>query len=250
MISIKNLHKSFGTQVVLDGLNLEIKTGEIIAVVGPSGTGKSVLLKIITGLLEADSGEVMIGEDCITSAKSAFEKRRICSHMGVLFQGAALFDSMSLLDNVAFPLRYRKVCPEKEIIERSVKCLHDVGLKGFELVLPGEVSIGMRKRVGIARALVTEPELILFDEPNTGLDPEMGQEIYDLINETHAKRGFTGIVVSHELPEVFQVCSKVVMLFKGKVQQEGDVASFLNSTNPIVQQFIKGEVSGPIAMNY
>ncbi len=250
MIRIKNLSKSFGSQIVLDDVNLEIEVGENIAVVGPSGTGKSVLLKIITGLLDADRGEVWVGNDCITADKSAAEKRKITAKMGVLFQAAALFDSMTLIDNVAFPLRQRKEFPEKEIMQKSIKCFHDVGLAGYELVLPGEVSIGMRKRVGIARALVTEPEVILFDEPNTGLDPEMGQEIYDLIKDIKQKRGFTGIVVSHELPEVFQVCDRVAMLYAGRVQEEGTVEKFLASKNPIVQQFMKGEVSGPIVLNY
>lgn len=250
MIKIKNLSKSFGSQVVLDNVSLDIETGKNIAVVGPSGTGKSVLLKIITGLLDADRGEVWVEDDCITANKSAAEKRKITAKMGVLFQAAALFDSMTLLDNVAFPLRERKLFSEKEIMQKSVKCLHDVGLAGYELVLPGEVSIGMRKRVGIARALVTEPQVILFDEPNTGLDPEMGQEIYDLIKHIKQTRGFTGIVVSHELPEVFQVCDRVAMLYAGKVQEEGTVAEFLASKNPVVNQFMKGDVSGPIVLNY
>lgn len=249
MIRIKNLSKSFGQQVVLDNVNIDIESGKNIAVVGPSGTGKSVLLKIITGLLDADSGEVWIGEDCITAKETAAEKRAITARMGVLFQAAALFDSMTLLDNVAFPLREHRKFPESEIMDRSVKCLHDVGLAGYELVLPGEVSIGMRKRVGIARALVTEPEVILFDEPNTGLDPEMGQEIYDLIKEIRQNRGFTGIVVSHELPEVFQVCDRVAMLYSGMVQEQGTVEEFLASKNPYVKQFMKGEIEGPIVFN-
>lgn len=250
MIEIRNLSKRFGNQVVLDGVNLNIESGKTTAIVGPSGTGKSVLLKIITGLLDADSGDVEIDGESMTAARGGTEKRRICSRMGVLFQAAALFDSINLLENVAFPLRYCRKLSEDEIIERSVACLHDVGLSGYELVLPGEVSIGMRKRVGIARALVTEPTVLLFDEPNTGLDPFVGQEIYELINETQQRCGFTGIVVSHEIPEVFQVCSRVAMLYLGKVQQEGTVEEFLASQNPYVQQFIRGDVQGPIELNY
>lgn len=249
MIEIRGLTKRFGSQLVLDGVNLTIQPGKTTAIVGPSGTGKSVLLKIITGLLEADSGDVEVSGELMTGGKSGAERRRICRKMGVLFQAAALFDSINLLDNVAFPLRHRKICSEKEAIDRSVRCLHDVGLAGYELALPGEVSIGMRKRVGIARALVTEPEILLFDEPNTGLDPEMGQEIYELINETQQRCGFTGIVVSHEIPEVFQVCSRVAMLYRGKVQKEGTISEFLLSTNPVVQQFIRGDVAGPIELN-
>ncbi|MFN8390523.1 MAG: ATP-binding cassette domain-containing protein [Bdellovibrionota bacterium] len=250
MIEIRNLHKRFGSQVVLDGVTLTIDDGETLAIVGPSGTGKSVLLKIITGLLTADSGDVIVRGDSMTGAKSGSEQRKICSRMGVLFQGAALFDSINLLENVAFPLRYRKMCSEKQIIDRSVKSLHDVGLQGYELALPGEVSIGMRKRVGIARALVTEPDILLFDEPNTGLDPKTGQEIYELINETQERCGFTGIVVSHEIPEVFQVCDRVAMLYRGRVQEQGTVDEFLATKNPVVRQFIRGDTQGPIELNY
>ena len=250
MIEIRNLHKSFGSQTVLDGVTLTIEKGKTIAIVGPSGTGKSVLLKIITGLLEADSGSVEVDGESMTGAKTEGERRRICRRMGVLFQAAALFDSINLLDNVAFPLRYRKLCSERDIVDRSVKCLHDVGLEGYELALPGEVSIGMRKRVGIARALVTDPDVLLFDEPNTGLDPETGQEIYELINATQKRCGFTGIVVSHEIPEVFQVCDRVAMLYRGLVQEEGTIEQFLASGNNVVQQFIRGEVEGPLELNY
>lgn len=246
MIEIRKLCKRFGSQVVLDGVTLTIEEGKTTAIVGPSGTGKSVLLKIITGLLPADSGEVVVNGRSMTAAKSGAERRDICSRMGVLFQGAALFDSDTLLDNVAFPLRHRKTYRDREILERSVKCLHEVGLEGYELALPGEVSIGMRKRVGIARALVTEPDIILFDEPNTGLDPQVGQEIYELIAATQRGKGFTGIVVSHEIPEVFQVCDRVAMLYQGRVQEEGSVEAFLASKNPTVQQFVEGRVEGPI----
>lgn len=246
MIEIRDLHKRFGNQVVLDGVNLTIETGATVAIVGPSGTGKSVLLKIITGLLEADSGDVLVNGCSMTGARSGDERRKICSTMGVLFQAAALFDSINLLENVAFPLRHRSAGSDKEILSRAVKCLHDVGLAGYELALPGEVSIGMRKRVGIARALVTNPDILLFDEPNTGLDPETGQEIYELIAETQRRLGFTGIVVSHEIPEVFQVCSRVVMLYAGKVQEDATVPEFQRSQNPYVRQFVAGSVEGPI----
>ena len=248
MIQISGVQKSFGNQVVLSGVDLSVEHGEMLAVVGPSGTGKSVLIKIITGLLPADSGEVDIDGESMTAASNEKERQNIRGRMGILFQSAALFDSMTLLENVAFPLRYRAKCSEAEIVKRSMSSLAAVGLQGNESALPGEVSIGMRKRVGIARALVTEPEVILFDEPNTGLDPQMGQEIYELIAETHRQFKFTGIVISHEIPEVFQICDRVVMLYGGKVQCDSDVAGFLASQNPVVKQFIKGEIDGPIQM--
>lgn len=249
MIRVENLHKSFGSQVVLDGVSLSIPQGKTTAIVGPSGTGKSVFLKIATGLLEADSGSVWIGEHSMTEAKNAARRRKICEQMGVLFQGAALFDSMSLLDNVCFPLRYRRLFAPKEIIDRSSAMLSSLGLSGFEYALPGEVSIGMRKRVGIARALVSEPDFLFFDEPNTGLDPLVGQEMYELIAELQKQRGFTGIVISHEIPEVFQICEQVVMLYKGKVVVSGTVEEFFSCEDPVVRQFVNGSIEGPLEIN-
>ncbi|MCB0346324.1 MAG: ATP-binding cassette domain-containing protein [Bdellovibrionales bacterium] len=246
MIRIRNVTKRFGEQLVLDGINLDIEEGKTTAIVGPSGTGKSVLIKIITGLLLADGGEVLIGKDSMTAAKNVQERLDICARMGVLFQAAALFDSMTLFDNAAFPLRYRKQLGEKEIVARTAKRLKDVGMLDYADRLPGQVSIGMRKRVGIARALVTDPDILLFDEPNTGLDPQVGQEIYELIAATQQHLGFTGIVISHEIPEVFQVCERVAMLYKGKVVIDAEVEEFQKSNNPIVQQFTRGDIEGPI----
>lgn len=246
MICIKNLIKRFGPQLVLGGISLEIEQGEVIAVVGPSGVGKSVLLKIITGLLPADSGSVMVDGDEITKVKSERERRRILKRMGVLFQSAALIDSLSLFENVAFPLRAHNDGTSSEIEMRVNELIERVGLSGSQMALPGEVSIGMRKRIGIARALITKPSLILFDEPNTGLDPEVGQEIYELIKDTQQEYGFTGIVISHEIPEVFQICDRVAMLYDGVVQVDGSVGEFLNSANPIVNQFVSGSTTGPI----
>ena len=253
MIKISNLVKSFGTQIVLKDVSMEIPKGLTTAIVGPSGTGKSVLVKLITGLLQADSGEILIGDRSMTAAKSVDERLDICSSMGVLFQSAALFDSLSLIENVAFPLnnrrkRHKKSETRNEIYSKSAKLLEDVGLAGYENYLPGEVSIGMRKRVGIARALVTEPEFIFFDEPNTGLDPKVGQEIYELIASLQEVNSFTGVVISHEIPEVFQICHKIVMLYKGQVQFNGSIDGFVDNDNEIVSQFYKGEIEGPISI--
>jgi phospholipid/cholesterol/gamma-HCH transport system ATP-binding protein len=249
MVTVKNIKKSFGTQQVLNDVSLTIENGETVAIVGPSGTGKSVLLKIISGLLTADSGDIVIDQQIITTTTDERTRQAVCEKMGILFQAAALFDSMTLLENIAFPLRFgRSNYSEEEIIERSLLGLKEVGLKGQEMSLPGEVSIGMRKRVGIARALVTEPAVILFDEPNTGLDPQTGQEIYDLIADTQARRKFAGVVISHEIPEVFQICNRVAMLFDGKIQEEGSIDKFYSSSNPAVQQFIRGDTDGPIRM--
>jgi phospholipid/cholesterol/gamma-HCH transport system ATP-binding protein len=247
VISVRQISKSFGSQVVLDGVSLEIKKGETTAIVGPSGTGKSVLLKIISGLLEQDSGEVEVNNVVLESKTPQKKREEVTSKLGVLFQSAALFDSLNAIDNIAFPLRYgRWHMSEAEILERCFKSLQDVGMEEHALKMPGEISIGMRKRVGVARALVTEPEVILFDEPNTGLDPEMGQDLYELIVETQQKFGITGIVISHEIPEVFQVCRDVVMLYQGKVQFSGKVQDFLSCDLPVIAQFRDGLIEGPI----
>ncbi len=248
MITIKNLTKSFGAQTVLKDISMQIPKGLTTAIVGPSGTGKSVLVKLITGLLQADSGEILIGNRSMTDAKSVDERLDICSTMGVLFQSAALFDSLSLIENVAFPLTYRRKDSREEVYTKSAKLLKDVGLSEYESYLPGEVSIGMRKRVGIARALVTEPEFIFFDEPNTGLDPKVGQEIYELIASLQEVNSFTGVVISHEIPEVFQICHKIVMLYQGKVQFDGSIDEFVDNDNQIVKQFYNGEIEGPISI--
>lgn len=243
-IEISNLSKRFGSHTVLEAINLNFKAGETTAVLGPSGTGKSVMLKLITGLLEPEEGSVTIGNTNFTQA-SAETRSEICSRIGMLFQSAALFDSLTLLENVEFPLRYSKN-KQEHIRERSREHLQKVGLSAYENSLPGEVSIGMRKRAGIARAMVAEPSILLFDEPNTGLDPKVGQEIYDLINSLREHSSFTGILVSHEIPEVFQCCDNVVMLYGGKVQFSGSVNEFENSNNDIVRQFASGAIEGPI----
>ena len=246
MIELENLHKRFGNQIVLSGVSLKLSRGETIAIVGPSGTGKSVTLKLITGLLQPDAGEVLVDGESMNHAPSEKARERLRAKMGMLFQRAALFDSLSLLENVAFPLQYHSKKRNREIFQEAISALADVGLSGFERHLPGEVSIGMRKRVGLARALITKPDLVLFDEPNTGLDPETGQEIYELIKRKSEENGFAGIVVSHEIPEVFQVCDRITMLCNGKVQHDGSVDAFQRSTNPFVVQFRNGSVKGPI----
>ena len=250
MIIIDSVHKSFGENTVLSGVSMTVDAGSLVAVLGPSGTGKSVLLKLITGLFEVDGGTISIDGNVVTGSNSKVRREFVAREMGVLFQAAALFDSMTLLENVVFPLVQRGQLSPKEIRKMGLQFLHDVGLKGYEDSMPGEVSIGMRKRVGIARALITKPKYLFFDEPNTGLDPEMGQGIYELIIKMHAAYGFTGIVISHEIPEIFQVCRRVIMLYGGQIQMDGTVEEFLACENPVVQQFIKGTSSGPIQLNF
>lgn len=249
MIEIKDIKKSFGLQQVLKGITFSISAGETISIVGPSGTGKSVLLKLITSLMLPDSGDVVVNGKSLNSCKNERERRAVTKEMGVLFQSAALFDSLTVFENVAFPLRLAKHSSKEDTDERVIARLEEVGMLDYAYSYPGEISIGMRKRVGIARALVSEPRIILFDEPNTGLDPLMGQEIYDLIRKTQAERDFTGIVISHEIPEVFQVCKRVVMLFQGRVQADLGVEEFLNSDCPVVRQFVNGSPEGPIQIS-
>lgn len=246
MIQVRNLHKQFGSQVVLQDVSLDIPDDQTLAIVGPSGAGKSVLLKIITGLLDADSGEVLIDGESMTHAKSSRDKTELSRKLGVLFQGAALLDSLTLYENLVFPLEVHGGYGKKEIESRALRLLDEVGLLGQEHLMPGEVSIGVRKRLGIARALITNPKTILFDEPNTGLDPKTGQEIYDLIGQVQKAEGFSGIVISHEIPEVFQICDQVAMLYNGRLEAVGPVASFMRSDNPIVAQFVTGAVEGPM----
>jgi len=251
MISVRNIHKSFGSQVVLNGISFDIQPGKTTTVVGPSGVGKSVLLKLIMGILSPDAGEIVVDSAVITSSRSESSKNEIRKNLGVLFQAAALFDSLTVYDNVAFPLMERgKIQREKlsrvEVHNRTSKILQALDLEKHAFHYPEEISMGMRKKVGMARALITEPGVLLFDEPNTGLDPLVGQDIYELIKSCKDKWGFTGVVISHELPEVFQVSDKVVMLLDGKVVIDGTPQEIVESNNPAVQQFLHGRIDGPI----
>ena len=241
MIKVVGVRRSFGEQEVLRGLDLEIATGEILVVIGRSGGGKSVLLKHLIGLLRPDSGRIFVDDIDITRlGRNALD--RIRERYGVVFQGGALFDSMSVYDNVAFPLREKTRLRTAEIRQRVEEKLAQVGLEEMGAKNPAEISGGMRKRVAIARALVTEPEVVFFDEPTTGLDPILVNTIHHLIVELHRKFRFTAIVVSHEIPEIFQIADRVAMLHDGVIVDSGTPRAIQASPNPIVQQFIRGEV--------
>ena len=241
MIKVVGVRRSFGEQEVLRGLDLEIATGEILVVIGRSGGGKSVLLKHLIGLLRPDSGHIFVDDIDITRlGRNALD--RIRERYGVVFQGGALFDSMSVYDNVAFPLREKTRLRTAEIRQRVEEKLAQVGLEGMGAKNPAEISGGMRKRVAIARALVTEPEVVFFDEPTTGLDPILVNTIHHLIVELHRKFRFTAIVVSHEIPEIFQIADRVAMLHDGVIVDSGTPGAIQASPNAIVQQFIRGEV--------
>lgn len=248
MIKIRDLKKQFPNQEVLKGVNLDIPKGQITAVIGSSGTGKSVLLKHIIGLLKPDHGTVFINGDDITKAEG-HRLNELRKKFGMLFQNAALLDSMNVFDNIAFPLREKTKQTESEIKERVEEGLANVGIVGMNHKFPAELSGGMKKRVGLARALVTQPEIILFDEPTTGLDPIMKKAIHKLIYDTQRRFGFTAVMVSHDIPEVFDFVDQVAMLFDGVIHETGTPGVMQQSTNAAVQQFLRGDLDGPIQIN-
>ena len=245
MIRVENLHKSFDGQRVLQGITLDVATGEVMIIIGRSGGGKSVLLKHFLGLLRPDSGRILVDGVDITRLRGK-KLDRIRARYGVVFQGGALFDSMTVFDNVAFPLREKTPLSHAEIALRANEKLGQVGLIGMGHKYPDEISGGMKKRVAIARALVTEPEIVFFDEPTTGLDPILVNAIHRLIIDLHQKLRFTAVMVSHEIPEIFQIAQRVAMLHEGVIVETGPPEAIQQSRSPVVQQFIHGELDGPI----
>lgn len=247
MIRVVDLHKRFGRQEVLRGVNLELETGKITTIIGGSGCGKTVLLKHLNALLLPDRGSIWVdGEDITKLGQAALN--RVRQKFGVLFQGAALLDSMTIFDNVAFPLREKTRLKEPEVRKKVEESLNQVGLSGMGYKYPAEVSGGMKKRAGLARALVMEPEIMLFDEPTTGLDPLLGKSIHELIRRMHQNFKFTGVIVSHDIPEVFKISDRVAMLANGVIAEIAATEEFIESANPVVRQFIRGETEGPLAV--
>ncbi|MDB4443985.1 ATP-binding cassette domain-containing protein [bacterium] len=247
MIDFEELHKSFDGVEVIKGLNLRIEKGEILALIGRSGQGKSVLLKQAAGLIKPDRGRVLVdGQEIGHIRGNALARLR--SRLGFLFQGGALFDSMSIFDNVAFPLREKSILSEEEIGKRVIDELKLIGLSGSEGKYPSQLSGGMIKRAALARELVLGPEIMFFDEPTTGLDPIIGNAILKLIDDIHKRFHFTGIIVTHEVPKVFEIVDKVAMLHEGTLLAKGSPEEIIASEDPIVQQFIKGDLDGPISV--
>lgn len=247
MIEIVDLYKSFDGQEVLKGLNLQVAEKELIAVIGKSGGGKSVFLKHLIGILKPDRGSIII-EDVDIVKISTQELNIIRNKFGVVFQGGALFDSITIYDNIAFPLREKFKLAETRIYELVTLALEEVGLQGSEKKYPAEISGGMRKRAALARALVTEPQIVLFDEPTTGLDPILLHSIHRLIVDMHKKYSFTGIIITHDIPEIFDVVDRVAFLYEGRIAEVGTPDEIRNSTNPISRQFITGSLEGPIGI--
>jgi phospholipid/cholesterol/gamma-HCH transport system ATP-binding protein len=245
IIHVHNLRRQFGKQVVLNGLSLEIYRGDVLAIIGRSGTGKSVLLKHIIGLLRPDSGQVRIAGEDIHQVRGQ-DLERLRRRIDMLFQGGALFDSLTVAENIAFPLREKTKMSRAEIRVAVTECLKDVGLNDIEQKFPAELSGGMRKRVALARALVQQPEIMLFDEPTTGLDPILVRAIHQLIRDTQQQFGYTAVIVSHEIPQIFEIATRVAMLHNGIILEVAPPEAFQRSTNPVIQQFIAGSLEGPL----
>ena len=245
MIAIRGLRKRLGEKQVLDGVDLDIETGQTVVVLGPSGTGKSVLLKHIVGLMKADAGSIEVdGEEVV--GRPERELNVIRRRFGMLFQGAALFDSLSVGENVALPLREHTDMAEADIRARVSERLDWVGLKGIEDTLPASLSGGMRKRVGLARAVAMDPAFILYDEPTTGLDPIMSAVIDELIRGLQQRIHLTSIVVTHDLRSAFAVGDRIAMLLNGRILMKGTPDELRASTDPIIRQFLEGTSEGPI----
>jgi phospholipid/cholesterol/gamma-HCH transport system ATP-binding protein len=245
IIEIIDLHKSFREQKVLDGVNLEIEEGKTTVIIGRSGGGKSVLLKHIIRLLKPDSGQVLIDGTDITTLNDR-DINEIRKKFGMLFQESALFDSMNVGENVAFPIREQTKMKDGEIKKIVADRLKAVGLTGIENKMPSELSGGMRKRVGLARAIAMHPQMVLFDEPTTGLDPIMTEAINDLIIDTQKNFNLTSIVISHDVASIFKIGHKIAMLHEGKIVEYGTPEEIRKSKNPVLEQFLSGNTEGPI----
>lgn len=245
-IKITNLKKAFGRKVVLDGVDLDIRKGESLVVIGGSGTGKSVLIKCIQGILTPDTGSIKIDGNEVVGVTEE-QKEAMHSKMGMLFQGGALFDSLSVWENVAFGLIENQKMPKKEAKLAAVNVLRQVGLAPDVADLsPSELSGGMQKRVGLARAIATKPEIIFFDEPTTGLDPIMSDVINDLIIESVKGLGATALTITHDMASARKIADRIAMLYKGKIIWQGTVKEMDKTDNPYVCQFIHGSSKGPI----
>ena len=239
MIEIVGLTKDFDSNRVLNNINLAVKRGQTLAVIGPSGCGKSTLLKLIIGLFPPTSGKIFVAGKEITGLGSE-EIGEIRKHMGMIFQSGALFDSLSVAENVAFGLREHTRLSDREIVKIVSERLNMVGLSGTEDLMPIELSGGMQKRVSLARALATDPEIIFYDEPTTGLDPIMANSIEDLILSLHKKLKVTSIVVTHMLSTVYKISDRITMLHEGNIIEAGSPEETKRSQNPVIRKFITG----------
>ncbi len=244
MILLKKIYKAFGPKKVLRGVDLHVKTGESLVLIGGSGTGKSVTLKHIMGLLHPDRGVVQVAGRNVPDL-SASELMNLRKRMGMLFQGAALFDSLSVWENVGFGLRHHTKMPDSGIREIASEKLRLVGMKGYEDKMPSDLSGGMKKRVGLARAIAMDPMVILYDEPTTGLDPIMGDVINKLIVLLKQELKVTSFTITHDMSSAYQIADQIALLYDGKIIEQGTPEQIHNTQNPIVRQFITGSEEGP-----
>jgi phospholipid/cholesterol/gamma-HCH transport system ATP-binding protein len=245
MIELVSLYKSFGSLQVLRGVNLAVEKGESMTVIGGSGSGKSVLIKHIIGLLFPDKGKIII-DGQVLNELDEFDLNELRKKFGMLFQGAALFDSLNVWENVGFSLKQHTKLSNTEIRKIATEKLALVGLKDVEDKMPSELSGGMKKRVGLARAICMDAEIILYDEPTTGLDPITADSINDLIVDLRKKLGVTSVAITHDMQSAYKISDRIAMLYKGEIQEIGTPDQIRNTTNPIVRQFITGSAVGPI----
>lgn len=245
MIQLVDVNKSFNSNHVLRGVNLTIEHGETMVIIGGSGTGKSVILKHIIGLMKPDRGKVIVaGKDLSTLKERSLDDLR--KKFGMLFQGAALFDSLMVWQNVGFALRQQTHLGDNEIKRIATEKLAMVGLRGVEDQMPADLSGGMKKRVGLARAIAMEPEILLYDEPTTGLDPIMADAINELIVEMKRRLQVTGVAITHDMTSAYKIADRIAMLYQGIIQCVGTPAEIKNSSDPVVHQFVTGSSVGPI----
>jgi phospholipid/cholesterol/gamma-HCH transport system ATP-binding protein len=245
LIHIEDLHKAFGSLQVLRGADLDIAKGESMVVIGGSGTGKSVLIKHIIGLLRPDAGKVEVDGHVVAELKRP-ELGAMRRRMGMLFQYAALFDSMNVEANVSFSLRQHTKMSEAEIADRVEEVLGMVGLSGVQKKWPAELSGGMKKRAGLARAIALGPEIILYDEPTTGLDPILADQINELIIDLRERLNVTSVTITHDMISAYKIGDRIAMLYEGRIEEVGTPEEIQESDNPVVQQFIHGRAVGPI----
>ena len=247
VVELRDVHKSFGEKKVLEGVSLDITKGEVFYIIGKSGSGKSVILKNITRLMEPDSGEIFLfGKALSQQDENSMNDIRL--KMGVLFQMSALFDSMTVFDNVAFSLRRFTDKTPEEIEELVYEKLKLVGLSGIEQAKPADLSGGMQKRVGLARAIALGPQVVLYDEPTTGVDPILASAVDDLILSLNKELGVTSIVISHDMTSVFRTADRIAMLYEGNFLKVGSPDDFKESSDPVIRQFLAGSANGPMAI--
>ncbi|MDV6234935.1 ATP-binding cassette domain-containing protein [Leptospira ellisii] len=246
-IELKNVHKTFGKRQILAGMNLQVRKGETLVILGPSGTGKSVTLKHITGLIEPDAGECFIFGQSISRADSK-TKKKLRARMGVLFQSGALINWLTVFDNVALPLREHKLADEDEIRRIVLEKLKLVDMLVAKENYPNDISGGMKKRAGIARAIAANPEIILYDEPTSGLDPVMSNVINELVLKIQKETGAAQVVVTHDMESAYMIADRISFVYKGAVVFTGTPDEIRNSPNELIQQFIHGKTKGPMIL--